>query len=273
MTTKAWVAGTSYYDSAFDYAGGNGMQVAVDITWSIPSHTSTSVTATVKYYTDNQYAYSDAQTLNFTGAITGSYSYTNNQGSSEVLRTTRTYTYNYPAGSYYTSPGTITIGANVSGTYNGSNPVINVTGITIPARPAIVPSAPTSFAVVKGVTDNTLSWSAPLDNGGVAVTGYVLNRNSTLIYSGTNTSFTDTGLTPLTNYSYTVSAINIIGTGTAASLSTTTIGGVVNIIPSIGANPIKVLPKVWNGSAWVDGNARIYDGIGATEADKWKYGT
>lgn len=365
------------YDGTWEYAGGNGMQVSMDITWSAVTHTSTSVTATYKIYTDNQYSYSDAQTLSWSvknGATTvdsGSLNYTNNDGTSEVLRRTETYTYTYPTNSYGTSPATLGFAASVSGTYNGVTPSVSA-AVAVPARPAAAPDAPvltattasssqinlswtapfsggsniTSYKVERSTTSSTagfaaltttddavrtynntgltkyttywyrvaavnavgqsgwstvksartsatvpgvptgltatpdvssvaLSWTAPTDVGGIGLDladDYVVKRGTTTLgYTGSGTTFTDTGVTPATSYTYTVAAVNSIGTGTAASVSTTTIGGVVNIATNTTGTYAKVLPQVWNG-AWVPAQARIYDGVGATEDAKWKYG-
>jgi hypothetical protein len=51
-------------------------------------------------------------------------------------------------------------------------------------------------------------------------------------------------------------------------------GGVVKIWNSATSQWVTVLPKVWNSttSQWVNAQARIYDGVGATEDAKWKHG-
>lgn len=96
-------------------------------------------------------------------------------------------------------------------------------GITV-----TTPSAPTSFTAtaVSGGTSVNLSWAAPSNNGGGAITSYTLKRGATTIYTGSGTSFTNTGLTPVTAYSYTVLATNSAGNGPTASASATTSAGV-----------------------------------------------
>ncbi|NUR70383.1 MAG: DUF4832 domain-containing protein [Hamadaea sp.] len=78
------------------------------------------------------------------------------------------------------------------------------------------PTVPSGLAVT-GKTDTTvsLSWSASTDS--VGVTGYEVFRGSTLVGSPTGTSFTDTGLTAATSYSYTVKARDAAGNRSAAS--------------------------------------------------------
>jgi len=85
------------------------------------------------------------------------------------------------------------------------------------------PAVPTGLAVT-GVTSSSvsLSWAPSTDN--VAVTGYNVYRGSTLVGSPAGTSFTDSGLTPGTAYSYTVvafdAAANFSAHSTAVSATT-----------------------------------------------------
>jgi hypothetical protein len=82
-----------------------------------------------------------------------------------------------------------------------------------------VPTAPTSVAV-SSVTDTTatISWTAPTDNGGTAVTGYYIeyslnNFSTTLNTTSATTSKTITGLTSNTAYKFRVYAQNAVTTG------------------------------------------------------------
>jgi chitodextrinase len=87
-----------------------------------------------------------------------------------------------------------------------------------------VPNAPTSFFAIPSTSSVILGWTAPSFNGGLPVTSYTLKRGATTIYTGAGTSFTDTGLTPYTEYSYTVVATNAIGNSATASEITYTTG-------------------------------------------------
>jgi len=106
--------------------------------------------------------------------------------------------------------------------------MINVGVVAGSIASAVAPSAPQSFTAtaVSGGTSVNLSWAAPATNGGAAITSYTLKRGATTIYTGAGTSFTDTGLTPQTAYSYTVLATNSVGNGPTASASATTSAGV-----------------------------------------------
>ena len=94
------------------------------------------------------------------------------------------------------------------------------------------PTAPLQVAGASAAAGNTqvvLSWSAP-DSGGSAITDYVVEQfdadTSTwnILTDGvsTATSFTVTGLTNGTSYSFRVSAKNAIGTGTVSATVTAT---------------------------------------------------
>ena len=89
------------------------------------------------------------------------------------------------------------------------------------------PTAPlqvTGASATAGNNQVALSWSAP-DSGGSAITDYVIEQldsdgstwNTLTDGVSTSTSFTVTGLTNGTSYSFRVSAKNTIGTGTVSS--------------------------------------------------------
>ena len=72
------------------------------------------------------------------------------------------------------------------------------------------PSIPTGVnAVAASTTQINLSWSASTDDVGVA--GYNIYRDETFLKAVTNTSASDTGLSPDTQYCYTVSAYDAAG--------------------------------------------------------------
>jgi len=85
------------------------------------------------------------------------------------------------------------------------------------------PSTPTGLSVTGTSSSSvSLSWSPATDN--VAVTGYSIYRGSTLVGSSTGTTYTDSGLTPGTAYSYSVAAFDAAGNTSAhsAAVSATT---------------------------------------------------
>lgn len=340
-------------------ASANGMRLGLEVTsWSAVTSASTSITATVEVWTENQYTHSgDTQTLTY-GNLGSATNYTNNSGGTPVKRATKTYTYTYTAGSYGSSPGNVTFTAELTGHYwdDGTNPTVSLTA-AIPARPGgvptgetisasanvgsisvswsatgdpavtsysvyrnndpaqlissntatsltdsvgngasayyvmyaynaagnsaaavsstvttpTVPSAPTSFAANNSTFGQiTLSWGAPSSNGGSGVTSYVLRNGSTVLQNTTATSYTHTGLSPYTDYSYTVTAANAVGESAAASLTIKTMGGIAKVWN--GTAWVTTLPQVWTGAAWANAQARMYDNVGATEDAKWKHG-
>ena len=98
---------------------------------------------------------------------------------------------------------------------------------TASATPVTTPTAATSVAGTAGDTQVTLTWTAPTDNGGSAITDYAVEYSSdagttwTTFADGTSTtaSATVTGLTNGTSYTFRASPVNAVGTGTASTAS------------------------------------------------------
>jgi hypothetical protein len=76
---------------------------------------------------------------------------------------------------------------------------------TIPTNLSASPVSPTQF---------NLTWTASTS---VGVTGYNIYRNGTLLGTSTTNAYSDTGLTPATYYTYTVSAYDAAGNVSALS--------------------------------------------------------
>jgi hypothetical protein len=81
-----------------------------------------------------------------------------------------------------------------------------------------VPDAPAGLAVAAGpgaLGEATLAWNAPGRDGGLALTTYTVYRDGVAVATldAATTTWTDTGLTPLHAYSYSVSATNAAGEG------------------------------------------------------------
>jgi len=95
------------------------------------------------------------------------------------------------------------------------------------ASPAALPSAPTLLTLTPGANNVALTWAAPSNTGGFAVTDYTIEYSSnggtnwsTFAHSAsTATSITVTGLTNGTSYVFRVKAVTSIGTGSASATS------------------------------------------------------
>ncbi|NKY38476.1 glycoside hydrolase family 6 protein [Cellulomonas septica] len=132
-----------------------------------------------------------------------------------------------------------------------------VIGQTDPGTDTQAPTVPTGLTA--GTTTSTavpLSWTASTDN--VGVTGYDVYRGTTLVGTSTTTSYTVTGLTPATAYSFTVRAKDAAGnvsTASAAVSATTQSGTVTDTqAPSVpsgltaGTTTTTSVPLSWTAS-------------------------
>ncbi|MET9440432.1 glycoside hydrolase family 6 protein [Streptomyces sp. NPDC006610] len=109
-----------------------------------------------------------------------------------------------------------------------ANPAVPTDGGGGPGDDTTAPTAPTGLtATAKTATSVSLSWTASTDDRGVS--GYDVYRNGTKVNTTpvSGTTYTDTGLTASTAYSYTVRARDAAGNVSAASaaLSVTTEAG------------------------------------------------
>jgi hypothetical protein len=169
----------------------------------------------------------------------------------------------------------------LSGLINGTAHSIRVAAVnsvgrgsyssSVSVTPATVPGAPTALAATSD-TDSAvpLAWTAPSSNGGASITSYVVEWTpsggsaSTVNTGSATASYTKTGLTNGTEYSFRVAAVNSAGQGAWSSSATATpnisytstavmlTSGTSYTVPS-GANSMKIWavgpggPPSWNG--------------------------
>lgn len=99
----------------------------------------------------------------------------------------------------------------------GSIATSNVTATTAPAQ-THTPNSPTRLDVTAiSNTSLKLTWSAPSNDGGSKITGYLIQRNGTTIVTNTSsnkTSYADTSLLSSHKQTYRVAAWNSVGLGT-----------------------------------------------------------
>jgi putative cell wall-binding protein len=117
------------------------------------------------------------------------------------------------------TPYTFTIAA-VNAVGAGAASVVSAAATPAP----VVPDAPTAVIASAGDGHVMLGWIAPVDDGGSPITGYVITPSAgSPITVGDVTTYAVPGLTNGTSYTFTVAAVNAVGTGvdSAASSATT----------------------------------------------------
>ena len=195
---------------------------------AIPDQSATADTAFSYAFPDTTFSDADSDTL--------SYAATKADGMAlptwlAFTDSTRTF-----AGTPATADvGTVAVKVTASDGNGGS--VSDTFDITVAAT---VPGAPTSLsATASGATTIDLSWTAPADNGGSAVTGYKIEvspngtSNWTNLVADTNsTTYAHTGLAAGTTRHYRVSAINTNGTGLPSNVDDATTGTTVPGAPT-----------------------------------------
>jgi len=97
------------------------------------------------------------------------------------------------------------------------------------------PSIPTNVtATAQSETSIQVTWTASTDN--VGVTGYKVFRNGAQVGTSATTSYPDSGLSPWTVYSYTVSAYDAAGNNSAQSSPAATARTLDSTAPSVPTN-------------------------------------
>jgi hypothetical protein len=118
--------------------------------------------------------------------------------------------------------GPVTEVANATGTQHGLG--ATATSIVFDdfsfTDPISVPNAPTIGIAIAGNAQASIAFTAPVSDGGSAITGYTaISTPSGITASGASSPLTVTGLTNGTAYTFTVHATNAIGNSTESASS------------------------------------------------------
>jgi hypothetical protein len=117
-------------------------------------------------------------------------------------------------------PGTYTFAVRATNPSGTSAPSAPVT-LTFPSACSGTPQAPANLVVAKTGNQLALSWEPPA--AGAAVQGYVLNVGGTLSLAIPLSTRTIGGAVPPGTYTFTVSAVNPCGLGTASASQTVSV--------------------------------------------------
>lgn len=172
---------------------------------------------------------------------------------------------------------TASVGGTVTGLLNGTSydfkvASVNAVGTSsystdVSGTPRTTPGAPTAVTATATSGQVSLTWTAPVSNGGAAITNYAVEykTSSALTWltatrtASTTTSQVVTGLVDGTVYNFRIAAINVAGTGsyatTVSAQYTTPPGAVRSLAGSIAGDDLTL---TWLAPA-SDGGAAISD--------------
>jgi uncharacterized protein (TIGR02145 family) len=159
-----------------------------------------------------------------------------------------------------TSPITVT-GLTNGTAYTFTVIATNGNGNSLPSSasnsvtPSTVPGAPTIGIATEGNALVSVTFTAPVSNGGSAITGYtVTSTPGNLTGTGTTSPITVTGLTNGTAYTFTVFATNTTGNSLSSSASNSVRPHTPTTIYDIDGNLYNLVTI--NGQVWTASNLR-----------------
>ncbi len=218
-------ATASSYTTPATTSADNGSQFTVVVTNSVGSATSNAATLTVNAASVAPTITTQPANKTVTVGQTATFSV--------VATGTAPLTYQWKKGgtaisgataSSYTTPATTSADNGSQFTVVITNSVGSATSnaATLTVNPVTPPSIPTGLtATATSSSTISLNWNASTGS----VSGYYVYRGGTQVGTSTVTSYTDTGLTASTAYTYTVAAYDSVGdvSGQSASASATTL--------------------------------------------------
>ena len=183
-----------------------------------------------------------------------------NNGGSAITGYTVTSSPGSKTGTGTSSPITVT-GLTNGTAYTFTVVATNINGNSAPSSasnavtPSTVPDAPTNVVATAGNAQATVTFTAPVNNGGSAITGYTVTSSpSGFTATGSGSPLTVTGLTNGTTYTFTVVATNINGNSAPSSASN-------SVTPSTGPGaPTNVVATAGNAQATVTFTAPVNNG-------------
>ena len=229
--------------TSFSAARGDGM---ITLSWGTPSNTAG---LTITGY---QYRYRES------GGTFGAWTDAGNDGTETIVGLTNGIAYDFELQAVSSSGA---VGATGSRT----------------VTPSTVPGAPTLTATA-GYQRIDLSWTAPADNGGAAISGYRIERQNSqggwdleARPVASATSHPDTGLENATEYTYRIFAINFAGDSEWTSASALTLAN----RPGLPAAPIAstdpVVAVSGPGSVTLNWQAPAFNGGAAILRYEYRY--
>jgi hypothetical protein len=178
------------------------------------------------------------------GSVSLTWSAPTDTGGRPVTSYEVTYSPGGPSTPVTTTAGTASFTSLSNGvTYTFSVKAVNDAGTGAPATTtatpkAVLPGVPSGVVGTPGNGEVALTWTAPVDDGGAAVSSYVITPTAggtpqTPIDTGsTSTTFVVPGLTNGTVYTFTVAARNGTGPGAASEASAPVTPGAVPGAPT-----------------------------------------
>ncbi|MCX6944609.1 MAG: fibronectin type III domain-containing protein, partial [Opitutales bacterium] len=151
-------------------------------------------------------------------------------------------------GTSYTFTVTAT---NSAGTGSASSASAAVT-------PATVPGAPTIGTASAGNAQATVTFTAPVSNGGDSITSYTVTSSpGGFTATGASSPRTVTGLTNGTAYTFTVTATNSVGTGAASGASNSVTPVTVPTVTTPTSASVTQTTATLGGNVTGDGGASV----------------